>query len=104
MCTAVAAAKARRAVTGEACSVCISAALAGTWQVAKATRLSTVSRPQGRFERAQQPVHDVNLLTVRAAEGEGRAIRGGDPSPTQSLWAAYSTAQLHRAGRAQLST
>lgn len=71
MCTAIVAAKARRSVTDEAWSVCIAAALAGTWHAAKAARLSTMSRQQGRFERARQPVHRDNFLTVRAAEGKG---------------------------------
>ena len=39
MCSAVAAAKARRAVTGDTWRVCLSAALKGTWRAAKATRL-----------------------------------------------------------------
>lgn len=103
MCTAVAAAKARHAVTGEAWSVCISAALTGTWQVAKAARLSTTLREQGRFERAQHPVRRDNLLTVRAAEGEGRAIQGGDPSSAQSPLPAYRPAQVPRPARAELS-
>lgn len=38
MSAAIASAQARRAVTGEAWGVCLSAALKGTWQVAKAAR------------------------------------------------------------------
>ena len=38
MKAAIVAAQARKAVTGEAWGVCLSAALKGTWQVAKATR------------------------------------------------------------------
>lgn len=38
MRAAIAAAQARRAVTGEAWGVCLSAALKGTWQVAKSAR------------------------------------------------------------------
>ncbi|GJD53881.1 hypothetical protein OPKNFCMD_6660 [Methylobacterium crusticola] len=38
MVAAIAAAKARRAITNEAWGVCLSAALKGTWQVAKAAR------------------------------------------------------------------
>ena len=40
MKAAIVAAQARKAVTGEAWSVCLSAALKGTWQVAKAARLA----------------------------------------------------------------
>ncbi|MER2265357.1 hypothetical protein [Methylobacterium oxalidis] len=40
MAAAIAAAQARRAVTGEAWGVCLSAALKGTWAVAKAPRLA----------------------------------------------------------------
>lgn len=40
MRAAIAAAQSRRAVTGEAWGVCLSAALKGTWQVAKAARLA----------------------------------------------------------------
>lgn len=97
MFTAIAAAKARRAVTGEPWSLCISAALTGTWQAAKAARPSTTLREQGRFERTHQPVRRNNLLTVRAAEGEGRASNGGDPSTTQSPLLAYGSAQVPRA-------
>ena len=39
MRAAIAAAKARRSVTGEAWGVCLSAALKGTWAVARAARL-----------------------------------------------------------------
>lgn len=39
MCSAVAAAKARRAVTGDTWRLCLSAALKGTWRAAKAARL-----------------------------------------------------------------
>ncbi|MEZ0251743.1 MAG: hypothetical protein ACAH20_12450 [Methylobacteriaceae bacterium] len=38
MAAAVVAAQARRGITGEAWTVCLSAALKGVWQVAKATR------------------------------------------------------------------
>lgn len=100
---AVEAAKAHQLRTGAAWSVSMSIGLTAAWQAAKAARLSAVVREQGRFKRAQQPVHRDNLLTVSAAEGEGRAIQGGDPSPTQSRWAAYSPAQLLRAAQAQLS-
>lgn len=103
MTAAIEAAKAHQLRTGAAWSVSMSVGLTAAWQAAKAARLLTTLREQGRFERAQQPVHRDNLLTVRAAEGEVWAIQGGDPSPTQSLWAAYSPAQLPRAGRAQLS-
>ena len=41
MRAAIVAAKARREVTGETWGVCLSAALKGTWQVAKASRLRT---------------------------------------------------------------
>lgn len=41
MAAAIVAAQARRAVTGEAWTVCLSAALKGTWAVAKAARLAT---------------------------------------------------------------
>ena len=41
MRAAIVAAKARRAVTGETWGVCLSAALKGTWAVAKAARLRT---------------------------------------------------------------
>jgi len=84
MCMAIAAAKARRAITGEAWSLCISAALTGTWQAAKAARLWATLREQGRFERAQEPVRRSNLSVVREAEGEGRAFQSGDLSPSQT--------------------
>ncbi|MER2267047.1 hypothetical protein [Methylobacterium oxalidis] len=41
MRVAVTAARARRAVTGEAWALCLSAALRGTWAAAKAARLAT---------------------------------------------------------------
>ncbi|WP_018264083.1 hypothetical protein [Methylobacterium sp. WSM2598] len=40
MAAAVTAARSRRACTGEAWNVCLSAALKGVWQVAKAARLA----------------------------------------------------------------
>ena len=40
MKVAIVAAQARKATTGEAWGVCLSAALKGTWQVAKAARLA----------------------------------------------------------------
>jgi hypothetical protein len=40
MTTAIAAARSRRACSGEAWSICLSAALKGVWQVAKAARLA----------------------------------------------------------------
>ncbi|WP_018264022.1 hypothetical protein [Methylobacterium sp. WSM2598] len=40
MAAAIAAAQARRAVTGEAWGACLSAALKGAWQAAKAQRLA----------------------------------------------------------------
>lgn len=40
MKAAIVAARARRNATGEAWTVCLSAALTGTWQVAKAARLA----------------------------------------------------------------
>ncbi len=40
MAAAIKAAQARRAVSGEAWGVCLSAALKGVWQVAKAARLA----------------------------------------------------------------
>ena len=40
MKAAIVAAQARKAVTGEAWGICLSAALKGTWQVAKAARLA----------------------------------------------------------------
>ncbi|MCJ2074770.1 hypothetical protein MKK68_03770 [Methylobacterium sp. E-016] len=40
MATACAAAKARQALTGEAWGVCLSAALTGTWALARAARLA----------------------------------------------------------------
>ena len=46
MCTAIAAAKARHAATGEPWRICLSAALKGTWLVAKDTRLSAVPHQQ----------------------------------------------------------
>jgi len=58
---ATAAAKARRAITGEAWTLCISAALIGTWQAAKAVRMSVTLREQGRSERAQEPARPGNL-------------------------------------------
>ncbi len=100
---------ASKAATGiqEHCGVSLteamSSAFAATWQVAKAARFSTTLCEHGRFERAQQPVHPHNLLTVMITKGEDRALQGGNPSPTQPPWPAHSPAQLSRAARVELS-
>ena len=52
MCSSVAAAKARRAVTGDAWRLCLSAALKGTWLAAKATRLLSGWREKGGVAQA----------------------------------------------------
>lgn len=51
MGVAIEAAKVRRAVTREAWSLCLSAALKGTWRAAKAARHKTMLQEQHRAER-----------------------------------------------------
>lgn len=51
--TAIAAARARLAITGEPWSVCISAALKGTWQAARAVRLIAMARERERANCAE---------------------------------------------------
>ena len=53
MSAAIEAARARRAVTGEAWNICLSAALKGTWQVAKEARSFAAHQAQRAVEQAQ---------------------------------------------------
>ena len=55
---AMAAAKARRAVTGEGWRICVSAALQGTWRAAKAARLTA-------GWNANRPVVNIDETSVR---------------------------------------
>lgn len=62
---AVAAAKARRVVTGEGWHICISAALQGTWQAAKAARLTAGLHASRRVLNIDgMPVHTEPQLTL----------------------------------------
>lgn len=81
---AVAAAKARRAVTGEGWRICVSAALQGTWQAAKVARVTA-------GWNASRPVVHINETLVRTgskptlpAVGPNAALQDADASLEQS--------------------
>ena len=65
MCTALATAKARRTITGDAWKLCLSAALKGTWQVAKIARLSALRHQPDDASLIQEPL----LRSVSATLG-----------------------------------
>lgn len=81
MAAAVEAAKAHQLRTGAAWSVSMSVGLTAAWQAAKADRLSVVAREQGLIEPKRKDARRGELPPLRAAEGEGRAVRCGSPSP-----------------------
>jgi hypothetical protein len=83
MCAAIAAAKARRAVSGDAWSLCISAALSGTWQAAKAARRTATARERERAEDREKASRRDNSQPL-GPEGEGSAADFGGVS-SQSL-------------------
>jgi len=81
---AVAAAKARRAVTGEGWRICVSAALQGTWRAAKAARLTARSN-------ANRPVVNIDETSVRIGPKSTKpvvrpnaALQDADASSKQS--------------------
>lgn len=81
MCAAVAAAQARRAITGEPWRVCISAALKGTWQAARATRVTALARERDRASRTRDVLRRAASQPARV-ERAGRAVDfGGASSP-----------------------
>ncbi|TXN42531.1 hypothetical protein [Methylobacterium sp. WL7] len=81
MAAAVVAAKAHKLRTGAAWSVSMSVGLTAAWQAAKAARLLVATREQGLIEPKRKDTRRGGLPPLRAAEGEGRAMRFGDPSP-----------------------
>jgi len=56
MCTALATARARQTVTGDLWRLCLSAALKGTWQVAKAARFSAMFNQQDVNPETPEPL------------------------------------------------
>ena len=81
---AVAAAKARRAATGEGWQICVSAALQGTWRAAKAARLTigwNASRPVVIIDEASVRIGPKPTLPVVRPNA---ALQDADASPKQS--------------------
>ena len=68
--SANAAAKARREVTGERWSLCLSAALRGTWQAAKAACRLAKSRGELNAQRALALRNRLEVHQLSAAKGE----------------------------------
>ena len=62
---AVESARARREVTGETWLVCLSAALKGTWQAAKAARTAGVIREEAqKLKSAKMPLYAEKLSNI----------------------------------------
>lgn len=81
MASAVEAAKAHQLRTGAAWSVSMSVGLTAAWQAAKAARLLVVTREHGLVEPGRREARRGALPPLRAAEGEGSAVRCGNRSP-----------------------
>lgn len=84
MCLAAAAAKARRAVTGEEWRVCISAALEGTWRAAKAARLTAGwhgSGPVVSTHKTSVRTGPQATLTASCLDGASRAANTSAMQP-----------------------
>lgn len=81
MAAAVEAAKAHQLRTGAAWSVSMSVGLTAAWQAAKAARLLVITREQDVIEPGRKEACRGALPLLRAAEGEGSAVRCGGPSP-----------------------
>jgi hypothetical protein len=79
MASAVEAAKAHQLRTGAAWYVSMSVGLTAAWQVAKAARLSVMTREHPPAERVRETSRNVNLQPVRG-EGEGSAANYGGAS------------------------
>jgi len=84
MRSAVIAARARREVTGEAWLVCISAALKGTWQAAKAARLLTERPGSDRGVRGPKTANRFVPQSSRGSTPDEAASTREDPARSQS--------------------
>ncbi|MFC5552861.1 hypothetical protein [Methylobacterium iners] len=83
MWAATIAAKARRTVTGESWSVCLSAALKGTWQAARAARRQVMLRRLHNADRLYERTGTHDLRTVNVMEGGvGILEKNVEVSPT----------------------
>lgn len=88
MGAATRAAKARCAVTGEAWRVCVSAALCGVWQAAKAARRQVTSRKQYHLERLREEVGVHALQVTKAVRGEAngsQSLEDSSPAPPKHV-------------------
>ena len=75
MSVAVEAAKARRAVTNEHWSVCLSAALTGTWRAAKAARHRAMLQEQFRVQRLLERSGGVSLRKLKVPDIKANEIK-----------------------------
>lgn len=83
MTAAIAAAKARRAATGEAWGTCLSAALKGTWEVARAERLAGRPRcePNTALALGFHAHHASSPGCTPAGQGPSRPPGAGASAP-----------------------
>ena len=85
MCSAVAAANARRTVTGDTWRVCLSAALKGTWRAAKAARLLGGWHEKDGVAQAGATSVSVRPPLAQAPVSMQSPLRSTDVPPAQSL-------------------
>lgn len=96
MLLAVAAAKARRAATGEAWRICLSAALQGTWRAAKAARVTVGWNASRRVVTINETSGRIGPNPALPATRPVSALQAADASSKQSPRMALSRKSLPR--------
>ncbi|WP_350371900.1 hypothetical protein [Methylobacterium oxalidis] len=99
MSAAIEGARARRMVTGEAWNICLSAALKGTWQVAKAARALAVYQAQRAAERALLLNPRLETDQVISPAGEVRLATASPPAAANGTRSKTSFAAQALCGR-----